>query len=503
MFNSPFIVYYEGSVALNDVVYEYTLSESTIVFSGYRVLCRSVDVGASATVNFLKNGTLLYQLTINSTDSGDLSFPKIAFSSGDVFSLVVSSVTGTLQGLTFLFDVSVSYAVVPDLESLQIETPLIFRYEGMLVQNEVFFSYTTEEQLQFFGYGIQLREAADANVTLGVYNNGTQVSTLLLTSGSTHVEGTIDFYAAVGDTITLKVLTIGSNANPGASMIGYLNVQSIAKTLFSQYQTPFILEYEGLASSESTSLFRYTAPRDFTVFLLQAFVRSTSSSNLVFGLFQNGNQVATVTVPAGQSQSVVNSASTIALSVTDGDLLETKYLSGDPTAGILVTMDYFLSQANETQNYVFYSDPDQEIILIARQVGIGGKKADAISCEQLAKYKQDVNNLLNARLTALYRTPLRKVNNGSSPWPEPIQFIAQRLVLRYLLADIYSEVEPNASSNIGTQATIAEGLLKQLQDREFLLRGQSLRSRDYGSNPYTEPLFVNNPNSIPPITPNG
>ena len=501
MYNSPFTVYYEGLATTGSTVYKYTLSNSSILFSGYRVICRSVATNATATVDLKKNGTLLYQIAINSVDSGEQSIPKISYANGDVFELSISSSSGNISGITFVFDVQVSYSVSENNEYLQTQTPLLFRYEGSLTSlNTSFYSYTADEQLAFFGYGIQLRGAADADVTVGVFVNGTQSATLLLPEGSLYVEGTMDFVVATGDVVSLKVLTTGST-NPGDSMIGYLNYRNLAQTVFSAYQTPFILEYEGLLNPTSPSFFRYTAPRDFTVFLMQGFLREVAISDVVFGLYQNGSLLASCKVLDGQTQSVVNNGSVISKAVSSGDLLEIKYISGTPVQGALITLDYSISVDESMQNYTFYSDPDSDIVLIARQLGIGGAKADALSLENLQKYKQDVDNLINSKASALYRTPFRKVQAGSNPWPDPIQFIAQRLVLRYILTDVYSEVEPNASSNIANQATIAEGKFSEVLNREFLLRGQTRRSRDYGSNPATEPLFVANPLAAP-LNPN-
>jgi len=488
---TPFIVYYEGAVIPAATLYAYTLADSSITFEGYRVLCRDLSAGASAVVNVFKNSTLLYQITVNSNDTHDQSLPRIGFNPGDVFSLVIDSVTGSLDGLTFTFATDVVAGVTPEFLALQIQTPLITRYEGELEVGDTFFTYTASQRLNLFGYGLALRNTADANVTIGLLIDSVQVAVLSLGANQTLSQSTLDLVVNTGSSIALQILTVGSPANPGESLIGYLNFRNMDQTEFSFYQNPFVLEYEALVTAQSNHIFDYTAPRDFTVLLLQAYTRETSSTPQVIGLYKNGSLVQTATIAANENHSPVSSTSVFSLSVLAGDLLSLQFVSGTQAAGVVVTLDYYLTPAEQTQNFVYYSDPDSDIILLARQLGIGGKQADALNLEKLQKYKQDVDNILNSRMSALYRTPFVKTfAAGVSPWPNPIQFIAQRLVLRYLLADVYSEVEPNASSNIATQATIAEEHLKRILSREFLLLGQKLRSRNYGSNPYTEPLFI-------------
>jgi hypothetical protein len=268
-----------------------------------------------------------------------------------------------------------------------------------------------------------------------------------------------------------------------------LDYQNVDQITFSDFQTPFIVEYEGIVTSASNEILKYVAPRAMSLAVVQLFLRTPASSNILVGIYKNGIIQGSASLTTGNSQT-----SPIALSMVCvvNDLIELRLITpASESSALVVTLDYYIDSGGNLESYIFYSDPATDIVLLARQVGIGSGKVDSMSFDKLKKYQADVDNLLNGRLRSLYRVPLQKITSGNSPFPGAIQVIAQRLVLKMLLSDVYSEVEPNASGNIDRQATMAQEDLSLILNKNILLGGQRLKAQNYGSSPFTEPLGLN------------
>lgn len=491
----PLIVYFEGNILAADELYSY-LSSASINIVGYRLLSRD---GVGIELGLRKNGTLLDVLDVTGLDSGVQEVPNIYFSVGDTFSITCESVTGpSLEGLTMIFNCTVETAVDNSAltNSLRIQTPLVSRYEGVLGLGDTFFFFLPSQRVEVWRYTATIRNPADHDVHITLKQAGTVVSTLVILANQVVGIGLLSCFFNVNEEVSLTIVQIGS-AQVGESLQILLDYRNTDQVDFSSFQTPFILEYEGALVSTSNLLLSYTAPRQMTLAAVQLFSRENVTSIVQVGLYVNSTIVTTFSILAG-GQSTQPYALTIQLQ--PNDLLEARVIVGDPlAAGLLLTLDYFVTSGDNAVAFTYYSDPQQDIVMLCRQVGFGNAKADSVKFENLLKYQQDIDNFLNGRLRALYRTPVAKVSGGTNPWPGALQTIAQRLVMQRLLTDIYSEVEPNVSQNVEKQAALAKEDLDMLLNHETILEGQRLRPRNGGSNPYTEPLTP--PAALSPVLP--
>lgn len=493
----PFIVYFEGTPQAGDTIYSYTC-EFPLTLNGYRILSRD---GGSLQLGLRRNGTLLDLIEGDGTEFQDLDIPEINFAIGDVLSITVP-VSATLTALTVVFFVTIEGPADTSgsLASNQIQTPLVARFEGELDLNDTFFYNIPNQRIEIFRYTVSLRNPANSDVILDLQKDGITVTQIVLPTGQLFGEGLIDVYFEAGQTITFEVTGCGNDPEPGESLLLLLDYRNVNQAVFSSFQSPFVIEYEGLDLPESNTIIRYKVPRNITVANLQLFLREPIIDDLQVGLYKNGEIITTFSLLAGQMSTpptVVN------LPYATDDYFEAIVIQPQSlSSGLILTVDYFIPVETFIEDVKYYSDPQVDIVLLARQIGFGGAKADAISFENLEKYQKDVDNILNSRLRCYYRTPLRRVGAPPNPWPGAIQLIAQRMVLRYLINDVFSDVEPNTSANADKQEALAREDLDLILTRQHLLEGQPLRSKNWGSNPYTEPLTVISPNPpVPPSTP--
>lgn len=492
----PLIIYLGENPQAGDTLYSYN-SGVSFKATGFSILNQA---GVSVEIDVYKNGTLIDQIMATGTNyTTPNNFLPYYFDAGDILDLRVPTNPGSpLNGLTVVFycEVSAPVDTSATTQSNQIQTPLVARFESDLVQNNSFFYFVPSQRIHLFGYTLSLRNTADQNVLINVKKGGNTVTQLLLSSGDTVEAGLIDAYFEVGEVLTFQIAQCGTNAAPGQSLLVLLDYRNTTQTEFGSFQTPFVIQYEGLSSSTSNSILYYTCPRDMTLANLQLFTKNAFAQNVTVGVYKNGQIVANFSLTAGNVQT---QPTLVNLSFVEGDLLQAVLTSpASLSHSVLLTIDYSIKVSDSSDDFNYYSDPSSDIVILARQVGFGGAKADAISFKNLLKYQKDVDNILNGRLRALYRTPLSKVSSGNNPWPGAIQIIAQRMVLRYLLNDVFTEVEPNASQDIQNQAQMANEDLQMLLNKETLLEGQRLRSRNYGSSAYTEPLTPPQP-AVPPI----
>lgn len=483
----PIPIFYEGGLTLNETLYRYESSRGTLKLSGYRVTSKN-SLAGTIIIDVCKNGVVMYQIPMTSTDTGTVALPGIFFDTGDVWTLVLSATHAHSNELSFVFTAEVAEAILESDLPFQIQTPLIARMAGSLSTGTTLLKHTFTCNAWVSGFSAFLRVAGNGTTTMGLYRDGSLVdSSISFGSGDLTLNDSLALYFTAGETLEVKVTAIPGT--PPVSLSILLDWKNLDQTQFQKIQAPFLLEFEKLSTGSGTILW-YNATRTSTLLLVQAALKSgTASVAHSINLKVNGTTKTTTTIAAGDSHSQIVQSAIREVPIAAGDLIELELSTpASPDTDLWICLDYYIPQADSTSEFVYYSDPDSDIILKARQVGIGQNKVSALPLAGLERYKMEVQGILNARLSALYHTPLRKVRNGTAPWPEPIQTIAQRLVLARLLQDIYSEVEPNASNNPETQRRLAEQDLDSLLSRQYILRGQSLRSRNYGSNPYTEPL---------------
>ena len=494
METTPFTLYYEGIVQAGDEIYSYT-PKSLFSVRGYRVILREV-LESNFTITLKKNGVVLDTWTITAADSGDITLPSQLFNPNDILSLHIGSVTSPhslVQGIVLILAVDVEDSISVD-SSLLKQTPIIAPYAGLLLTGTSFFKTTiTSDDTQFTGYRILARDATSSEALIAIRKNAVQVAVLPLSSGLLDTSGLLSLRFDNGDELELLVLQ-QNTPNTGAGLQVILDYSLLAQTSFTSFQTPFVVTYEGQLTAASSTIFSYQFPRPVDLRIIQAWFRDfVEASTTQIGLYKNGNLIYFLQIEAGESRSPVVQVQT---SFNTGDELELRHLSAGPLGGsLVVTLDTFIDTSNAGITY--YSDPDVDLVIKARQLTIGSSAKASISFEKLEQYKRDIDHLLNSRLSPLYRTPLLRTKKGRSVWPAPIQHIAQRLVLQHLLGDQYSQVEPNQAVNVQNLAQLAYVDLDAILEKRTILEGQRMRSRNYGSNPYTEPLNPNSSIQIP------
>ena len=477
-------LFYTGTAAPSANLFSYGFGFNSGITS-YRILARGLSQDLS--MDLVRDGIVIESLTLTAglTDSGIVPLNAIYFSTGELLELI-SAADATVQDaavqLTIIFEISPGIRVESALASKQIQTPLVANYRGNLPTATEIFRHTFSQRASIFRWRGFLRTAASGtDPKLGIYKGDTLLGYLTLTGVDT--EGLLSEFFDQNESLVIKVESPGS-INPGVDLQLFIDFSNPEQTAFTAYQSPFVFLPPTIEASDSA--LKYEAPRDITLSIIQVFLSAALSSTFKLGVYIAGQLKNVCMIPAGNTES---SPQQFAIPVTSGQEINIKLVEpNEPVTGLLITLDYFISSAGDSASYQFYSDPDADIILLARQLGIGGKSADALRVENLEKYKRDVDNVLNARLRSIYRTPLRKISSGNNPWPNPIQRIAQRLVLRDILHDVYTEVEPNKTAAIESNAAIADEDLKGLLGKEIILQGQPQRPRNYGSNPNTEPL---------------
>lgn len=352
------------------------------------------------------------------------------------------------------------------------------------------FSWTTPINIEVVRWRLTAQTApTGSNVSLQLRIQGVGQDVINLDPGvdDTGYED-ISFALTAGQVLSFQILSIGSII-PGLGLQLTADINATDATEVRPTQTPYLIEHDG-SLVENATLFTYTMTRRVELksgraTLITAPVGSTADIDIE----QNGSSVISLTIDPNENDSGLEPASVV---FSPGDIL-TVVVSGVGSttagAGLTVTLDYDILDLIDALVGQYYSEPDAELIQYLKQIGIGNARADAITTNTLTTYKKRGNNIIDSRLAAVYRTPLRTITrNLQTMYPEPIAHIAQRIVGYLLVNDIFSEIEPNASSNAERNYKMAMEDLDSVATRRTLLKGQRYRARQYGSNPYTEPL---------------
>jgi len=486
--------FYVGTAAAGSNIGSYKCS-ADCTFSSYR-LTLPVSHTQILEISVLKNGNLVDSLEINPDalffDSGIIQFDLAhRLETGDILSLEIAA-GATVQDdpieLTIQLEQSIGARSDLSLENLQIQTPLVANMRGFIaigtwsIFRTTFSAATTLIRARYF-----LTGAVD---TLGdcivqYFKGATLLYSHSIAATSLDESENLAIFFEAGSVLEIKVVVSGSASPLPENLQLFLDYRHPEQTVFSKYQAPLAFT-PAETFDDLTYVLKYIALRDQTLAIGQFFLETALGSALNLAIHIAGIPRAFVSIPAGDLESTPTAFS---LFVQTGQEIAVRIQTNSPSVvtGLSGYLDYFLDISESFSASQYYSDPDDELILLARQVGIGGKAADALTRSNLEKYKRDVDNIINARLRPLYRVPLQKVARGNNPWPGAIQHIAQRLVLRNLLHDIYTEIEPNKSVAVESNAEIAQIDLDGLVKRETDLPGQRLRQRNFGSNPYTQP----------------
>jgi len=138
----------------------------------------------------------------------------------------------------------------------------------------------------------------------------------------------------------------------------------------------------------------------------------------------------------------------------------------------------------------FYSGTGENIERILNMIEIGGGRLASLTDEDLAIYQEEVDRLINSRLSPYYAVPLAKDIGGFFPFPIP--FIAARIVAADIIHNEFTEIEANKSE---AALTMKRNALDEL-DRLTMgaragtqrLEGQRVKSRDRFPRPTIIPL---------------
>ncbi len=493
---NPLTIFYEGTAAPSTELYRYTVP-ALFVINSYRIQIRTA-LNYDLELEIYNGTTLVDSFTVDDAvqDTGVITLSAIQFNVGDVFVLKVAS-TGTAQtanGFDFSFFVDITDVPDQALVTQRIQTPLFARSDSPASgAADPFYVYTFTQLTEVTKLTLTSRVTPGGTLSVQVLKNATVIGTISTTS----LKGTLTggFYFQANDVIKLRV----NSAASASSLSVWIDYSNVEQETFTSWQAPIFGYYEGLPSSNSALALSYTTTRDLTLAFIQGTLLANQGWDVTLSLKVNSVVVRSAVITSGTRVSNIPS---LDLLVASGSLIEVIISPQVITTNLNVALDYFIGNLN--QEIIYYSDPITDIIQQARQLGIGSGKSDGMSPSDIPLYQKQIDNVLNAQLSAIYRTPLSRLQadrSFGSPWPNPIQAIAQRLVLGRILNDYYSEVEPNATGNTANSTAMAQNDLNALLRKEFLLDGQRFRPRNFGSNPYTEPLSPFGGNAGTPVSP--
>lgn len=170
-----------------------------------------------------------------------------------------------------------------------------------------------------------------------------------------------------------------------------------------------------------------------------------------------------------------------------------------------------LQQKNKTTEFysdVFISvnggtiDPLEGIRTMLASVNIGVGKEDEIVPARMHHWQRWVDNVMNSKLSAVYKAPLRRITRAGRHldekgdavpfFPAPIQKIATSLVCAYIIFNEFQDVDPNtneAASNWYTEAMAELDMLAAYDGQVGMmeLEGQSRLARTPFANPNVMP----------------
>lgn len=264
--------------------------------------------------------------------------------------------------------------------------------------------------------------------------------------------------------------------------------------------TPFIVQIEGLAFAPMT-FFTYHFSTSAVVNKMAVTARGVSDAATVFDVFKNG--VATgvnFTLQANVLEAPPQTFSDINFATSDVLSLQIVAASGNTLADGVTVVLYWNYVTDQAILGDFYSDPYEDLLIHVKAFKVGDARLATLSSDQFKKYQRWADEFINSRLNSLYFVPFTTiVRNLVAKYPDPIPEIARKLVVGYAALDIYSEVEPNKLTAAQDLIAIATKELDRVANQEFYLTGQRRKSRNPGSNPYTEPSKLNNqPPNLPP-----
>lgn len=151
----------------------------------------------------------------------------------------------------------------------------------------------------------------------------------------------------------------------------------------------------------------------------------------------------------------------------------------------------------------FYSGTGENIERILTMLEIGGGRLASLTDEDLAIYQEEVDRLINSRLSSYYATPLAKNVDGYYPFPIP--WIAARLVAADIIHNEFTEIEANKSE---AAATMKKNALDELDRLTMgVMRGTQtlVGQREKSRNRFARPTVIPQPSppessgGLPPV----
>lgn len=138
----------------------------------------------------------------------------------------------------------------------------------------------------------------------------------------------------------------------------------------------------------------------------------------------------------------------------------------------------------------YYSGTLENLERVLRMVNLEGGRLSNVGEDEVRVYQAEVDRLINRRLSPYYAVPLAKLVDDR--WPDPIPFIAARLVAADIIHNEFTEIEANQSAAAQTMKQNALSELDRLT-MGFLagaqrLEGQRFKSRNRFARPSITPL---------------
>jgi len=104
---------------------------------------------------------------------------------------------------------------------------------------------------------------------------------------------------------------------------------------------------------------------------------------------------------------------------------------------------------------------------------------------EIAFFAEKADAEIDSKLSALYYTPLKKVNGT---YPEVIQNLALKIIARGMLERLYSTRTPNATQEVERYRVEIFDEFNRILSRQYILGGQDIKSYSIYSHPRKEPL---------------
>lgn len=145
----------------------------------------------------------------------------------------------------------------------------------------------------------------------------------------------------------------------------------------------------------------------------------------------------------------------------------------------------------------YYSGSIDNIRRVVDMISVGEGKAKSFTESVCKIYQKEVDTIIDSRLRPFYAVPLVKLTE-TDQWPEPIPYIASRLVAANIILVEFTEIDANESEAAEAMRNAAldelDRLTEGLFNGEQVLPGQRKRAGMAFVSPGITPRFMGRQN---------